>query len=253
MRAQTIFPLVISTLLLGTGAWAQGHGRGHGFRAAGPRGWSQMSAPRTFRPTPMGRNFGFQGRPWHFAPHGPFFFPQSSIPFPGSQGAFFSPSGPQFFFFPSDSFFFSSSFFFPRHRFFGSPFFFDPFFSPFTFRHFGFPGFSSGFPTTPPFFLPPQAYAGYGGGYYGYSARPPYESTPPETRAPEAAPEYKPAEPPQSLKSPGASAAERLTPRDVLLTLDGQEQPPPNDGGPVTLGSGRHTLRIAAKPAPVSR
>lgn len=234
MRARTFISLVVSALLFGSGAWAQGHGRGHNFRGAAPRGWSQMSAPRTFRPAPMGRNFAFQGRSWHFAPHGPTFFPRSNFPFPGSQGPFLSPSGGQFFF--------SSSFFFPRHRF---------FFSPFSFHQFGFPSYSA----YPPYFAPPYAYAPYspyGGGYSGYSGG--YAPAEREQPSPEAAPESKAPEPPASLHGDAESrAAERLTPRDMLLTLDGQEQPPPSDGGPVTLGSGRHTLRIAAKPAPVSR
>ncbi len=199
----------------------------------------------------MGRNFAFQSRPWHFAPHGPTFFPRNDFAFPGALAPIRSTSRGQFIFFPTDSFSFSSSFFFPHHRFFGSPFFFNPFFSPFSFHPFGFPGYSG----YSPYFVPPYAYAPYspyGGGTSGYSGG--YAPAEREQPSPEAAPESKPPEPPASLHGEaGSSAAERLTPRDVLLTLDGQEQPPPSDGGPVTLGSGRHTLRIAAKPAPVSR
>jgi hypothetical protein len=41
-----------------------------------------------------------------------------------------------------------------------------------------------------------------------------------------------------------------LAPRDVLLTLDGRELPPSPTGGPLVLGSGRHTLRISARSSP---
>jgi len=40
-----------------------------------------------------------------------------------------------------------------------------------------------------------------------------------------------------------------LSPRDVQVTVDGQELAPSGSDRPVVLGSGRHTLRIAAKPA----
>lgn len=42
-----------------------------------------------------------------------------------------------------------------------------------------------------------------------------------------------------------------LSPRAVRVTVDGQEPAPSASGGPLVLGSGRHTLRISAKsPAP---
>jgi hypothetical protein len=40
-----------------------------------------------------------------------------------------------------------------------------------------------------------------------------------------------------------------LSPRGVQVTVDGQEVAPWASDRPVVLGSGRHTLRIAAKPA----
>lgn len=63
-----------------------------------------------------------------------------------------------------------------------------------------------------------------------------------------------PAAPQPPVTSPGAppesdpSASGPLAPRDVLLTLDGEELPAAPSGGPVVLGSGRHALRISARP-----
>ena len=50
---------------------------------------------------------------------------------------------------------------------------------------------------------------------------------------------------------PGSSASDSrpLLPRDVALTLDDQPVAMSASGGPVVIGSGRHTLRIAAKGA----
>jgi len=39
-----------------------------------------------------------------------------------------------------------------------------------------------------------------------------------------------------------------LAPPDVTLTVDGQEHKPSASGRPLRLGSGRHTVRISAKP-----
>ena len=39
-----------------------------------------------------------------------------------------------------------------------------------------------------------------------------------------------------------------LAPRDVKLTVDGQEHQPSASGAALVLGSGRHTVRISAKP-----
>jgi hypothetical protein len=51
-----------------------------------------------------------------------------------------------------------------------------------------------------------------------------------------------------------ASDAVPLSPRDVRVTLDGQELAPSGSDRPVVLGSGRHTLRISAKsPAPAEK
>jgi len=40
-----------------------------------------------------------------------------------------------------------------------------------------------------------------------------------------------------------------LAPRDVMLSVDGQEHQPSASGAPLVLGSGRHTVRIAARPS----
>lgn len=50
---------------------------------------------------------------------------------------------------------------------------------------------------------------------------------------------------------PGSSASDSrpLLPRDVALTLDDQPLAMSASGGPVVIGSGRHTLRIAARGA----
>jgi len=61
---------------------------------------------------------------------------------------------------------------------------------------------------------------------------------------------------PAPTTQPGARPAEGplasapLAPQNVFLTLDGQELPLSPSGGPVLLGSGHHTLRIAARPGP---
>jgi hypothetical protein len=46
-----------------------------------------------------------------------------------------------------------------------------------------------------------------------------------------------------------ASDSRPLLPRDVALTLDDQPVAPSASSGPVVIGSGRHTLRIAARAA----
>ena len=53
---------------------------------------------------------------------------------------------------------------------------------------------------------------------------------------------------PRSVKPGGdASDAVPLSPREVLVTIDGQELTASASGGPLVVGSGRHTLRIAAR------
>jgi hypothetical protein len=54
---------------------------------------------------------------------------------------------------------------------------------------------------------------------------------------------------PASSASPRSAEATPLSPREVVLTIDGQELPPSAAGYPLVVGSGHHTLRIAAKPA----
>jgi hypothetical protein len=57
---------------------------------------------------------------------------------------------------------------------------------------------------------------------------------------------------PAPLTGPEASSSSEstgpLAPSHVVLTLDDQPLALPARGGPVVIGSGRHTLRIAAKP-----
>jgi len=48
--------------------------------------------------------------------------------------------------------------------------------------------------------------------------------------------------------SSGSESVGPLAPRHIALTLDDQPLATPTSGGPVVIGSGRHTLRIAAKP-----
>jgi len=50
-----------------------------------------------------------------------------------------------------------------------------------------------------------------------------------------------------------ASDSRPLLPRDVALTLDDQPWALPTSGGPVVIGSGRHTLRIAAQTLPAGQ
>jgi len=52
-------------------------------------------------------------------------------------------------------------------------------------------------------------------------------------------------------ENPGVTKAggAPLSPRDVVVTVDGQQLAVSPSGGPLALGSGRHTLRISAKPA----
>lgn len=45
---------------------------------------------------------------------------------------------------------------------------------------------------------------------------------------------------------PRASPFRRVDPRDVRWILDGHAQPSPMAGGPITIGSGTHTLGVAA-------
>jgi hypothetical protein len=54
---------------------------------------------------------------------------------------------------------------------------------------------------------------------------------------------------------PGSYASDSLPlrPRDVALTLDDQPLTMPMSGGPVVIGSGRHTLRIAAQTLPAGQ
>lgn len=54
---------------------------------------------------------------------------------------------------------------------------------------------------------------------------------------------------PAPLANPSDAAAsrERVDPRDVVLTLDGREQPSSSLGEPLEIGSGHHTLSLSAR------
>lgn len=53
---------------------------------------------------------------------------------------------------------------------------------------------------------------------------------------------------PASSASPRSAEAAPLSPREVVLTIDGQQVAPSAAGYPLVVGSGHHILRIAAKP-----
>jgi len=57
------------------------------------------------------------------------------------------------------------------------------------------------------------------------------------------------AAPRSAMPGSDASDAVPLAPREVLVTIDGQELTSSASGGPVVLSSGHHTLRIAARSA----
>jgi hypothetical protein len=54
---------------------------------------------------------------------------------------------------------------------------------------------------------------------------------------------------PASSASPRSAEAAPLSPREVVVIIDGQPLPPSAAGYPLAVGSGHHTVRIAAKPA----
>jgi hypothetical protein len=53
---------------------------------------------------------------------------------------------------------------------------------------------------------------------------------------------------PASSASPRSAEAAALSPREVVLIIDGQRVAPSAAGYPLVVGSGQHILRIAAKP-----
>jgi hypothetical protein len=53
---------------------------------------------------------------------------------------------------------------------------------------------------------------------------------------------------PAGSASPRSAEAAPLSPREVVLTIDGQQLAPSAAGYPLVVGSGHHILRIAAKP-----
>jgi hypothetical protein len=53
---------------------------------------------------------------------------------------------------------------------------------------------------------------------------------------------------PASSASPRSAEAASLSPREVVLIIDGQRVAPSAAGHPLVVGSGQHILRIAAKP-----
>ena len=56
--------------------------------------------------------------------------------------------------------------------------------------------------------------------------------------------------PPRADALDEASAFHRVAPRDVRLKLDGAAVSAPEDGSPLTIGSGSHTLQITAQSKP---
>jgi len=54
---------------------------------------------------------------------------------------------------------------------------------------------------------------------------------------------------PNGSVSPRSLESAPLSPREVVLTIDGQQLAPSVAGYPLVVGSGHHILRIAAKPA----
>lgn len=112
-------------------------------------------------------------------------------------------------------------------------------------QSYGWPGFNSGYPyfnSINPWYTQSMNYPYYYGLYYSEAARSKQEADEFEaTLAREG-----------KLTGPakvGAFPTDFLPLRsqDATVTLDGNVQNPSSSGGPLVIGSGRHTLRIAAR------
>ncbi len=216
MAMRIFFCLALSLLMGSASASAQSFARGPHFPG------------QVFRPAPIPHNQFWGARPV----------------FPNHHGVFF-PN--HFGFFPQDPFGFGFHFsphsqFFFHHRFGGGPFFNQPFGFPF----YGFGSYS--YPFVSPFGpIYPQRYGIPPNTRGEAMGRSPYEERSAD-RTNHATPRGESPAPPAQARAEAGS--DFVDPRDVVVTLDGEAQPLGGVSAPLKIGSGRHTLRITAKPAP---
>lgn len=254
----------LAFFLSGTCAWGQILG-GQGFRGHGFQGGPLLGGHKAFRPAPFhGQGFfpkhhfhpRFLGRNFQHRDLLGFRFGLSPFAHNLRYGSDFgySVQGPVRMYNPSYYGIFGTS-----------PYFYPPYGGP----YFGYGFYSYPYAYDPRFntytlaYPAPYTYAPYPldqGRYDRHEqdySRYPDESRSPEPSAPgEKPPEAARGRKPQGEKPEGeASLPERLDPRDVHLTLDGETSPSSPPGRPLTLGSGRHTLVVSAgssKPVPIT-
>jgi hypothetical protein len=219
MRLHKATLVSVGVFVFATGAWAQGRGRGAGQSRGGPqrsfqtpfRAQRSSSRPATFRSLP--RNYRTNG-PWRYG----------SSRYPSPRGLY-------------------------ARRGLGSYGYGYYPYSSYLYQAYGFPynGYQS--PYAYPY-ASPETYSPYFPYLYFYDLY--YQES---LRSREQADQYDRALAGEAVAAPGAGAGEDapgsafLSPGEVKLTLDGQELPPSASGAALLLGSGRHTLRISAKPA----
>lgn len=214
MRIQTVFLSSLAVVLFSAGGWARG--RGHGGREAG------KSNPG-LRGSTAGASRGVQ----EFSRRGSI---RTRTPGSFAQPLRYRASSPRF----NTRYSFGSK----RYRNYG----YLPYFA----QSYGWPGFNYGSPYAySPYSWnsPYSSYRYFYDLYYGESLRSKQEAD-----------EFEASFARERGNQPAASsgADERddvpLAPRDLKLTVDGQEHKPSASGAPLVLGSGHHTVRISAKP-----
>lgn len=215
MRIQTVFLSSLAVVLFSAGGWAQGWG--HGGREAG------KSNPG-LRGSMAGASRGVQ----EFSRRGSI---RTRTPGSFAQPLRYRASSPRF----NTRYSFGSK----RYRNYG--------YSPYFAQFYGWPGFNDG---------SPYAYSPYSWGspyssyryfydlYYGESLRSKQEADEFEAAFAREKRSQSDAQP-SGTNDPDDVP---LAPRDVKLTVDGQEHQPSASGAALVLGSGHHTLRISAKP-----
>lgn len=228
--------LVLTIVLGATWAWAQMRGAGGRGSTGGFRGGVTTARPQTFRPSSANRNY-----------------PSTNLTFGTSRyrGGFRNRNSSGL------SRYFSRSF---------GPRFFNPFY------YNSFYGCANPFASYSPYCAQYLPYGQYSFGAYPYASLYPYASAYPFTgyygdpyggaavgdgqnENEQAGAEQQDwvwvqGNPPRADALDEASAFHRVAPRDVRLELDGAAMSAPEDGSPLTIGSGNHTLRMTAQSTP---
>ncbi len=125
-------------------------------------------------------------------------------------------------------------------------------YSPYCAQYLPYGQYSFGAYPYPGFYPYASAYpfAGYYGGPYGIAAAGDGQNENQQAGSEQQERVWVQGNPPRADALDEASAFHRVAPRDVLLELDGAAISVPEDGRPLTVGSGNHTLRLTAQSTP---